>query len=28
VAIVQAEIDNVGNWGFWFDTPEFRLEAE
>lgn len=28
VAIVQAEIDNAGNWGFWFDTPEFRLEAE
>jgi rubrerythrin len=28
VAIVQAEIDNVDNWGFWFDTPEFRLEAE
>jgi rubrerythrin len=28
VALVQAEIDNVDNWGFWFDTPEFRLEAE
>lgn len=28
VAIVQAEIDNVDNWGFWFDTPEFRLESE
>ena len=27
-AIVRAEIDAVGNWGFWFDTPEFRLEAE
>jgi rubrerythrin len=27
-AIVQAEIDTVGNWGFWFDTPEFRLETE
>jgi rubrerythrin len=25
-AIVQAEIDVAGNWGFWFDTPEFRLE--
>lgn len=28
VALVQAEIDSVDNWGFWFDTPEFRLEAE
>ena len=28
VAIVQAEINVVGNWGFWFDTPEFRLENE
>jgi rubrerythrin len=27
-AIVQAEINAVGNWGFWFDTPEFRLEME
>lgn len=27
-AIVRAEIDTVGNWGFWFDTPEFRLEME
>jgi len=27
-AIVQAEINTVGNWGFWFDTPEFRLEME
>lgn len=27
-AIVQAEINAVGNWGFWFDTPEFRLENE
>jgi rubrerythrin len=27
-AIVQAQIDAVGNWGFWFDTPEFRLENE
>jgi rubrerythrin len=27
-AIVQAEINSVGNWGFWFDTPEFRLEME
>ena len=27
-AIVQAEIDSVVNWGFWFDTPEFRLEME
>jgi len=26
--IVQAEIDAVGNWGFWFDTPEFQLENE
>jgi rubrerythrin len=27
-AIVQAEINVAGNWGFWFDTPEFRLENE
>ena len=27
-AIVQAEIDTVSNLGFWFDTPEFRLEME
>ena len=27
-AIVRAEINTVGNWGFWFDTPEFNLEAE
>ncbi len=27
-AIVRAEIDSVGNWGFWFDTPEFNLEME
>lgn len=27
-ALVQAELDSVGNWGFWFDTPEFRLEME
>jgi rubrerythrin len=27
-AIVQAQINAVGNWGFWFDTPEFRLENE
>jgi rubrerythrin len=27
-AIVQAEINTVGNWGFWFDTPEFDLEME
>jgi rubrerythrin len=27
-AIVQAEIDSISNLGFWFDTPEFRLEAE
>lgn len=26
--IVQAEIDSVSNLGFWFDTPEFRLEME
>jgi rubrerythrin len=26
-AIVQAEIDCVSGLGFWFDTPEFRLEA-
>ncbi len=27
-AIVRAEMDSVGNLGFWFDTPEFRLEME
>jgi rubrerythrin len=27
-AIVQAEIDSVSHLGFWFDTPEFRLEME
>jgi rubrerythrin len=27
-AIVQAEINTVSNLGFWFDTPEFRLEME
>jgi rubrerythrin len=27
-AIVQAEIDSVSNLGYWFDTPEFRLEME
>ncbi len=27
-AIVQAQMDALGNWGFWFDTPEFRLESE
>jgi rubrerythrin len=27
-AIVQAEIDSVSKLGFWFDTPEFRLEME
>jgi rubrerythrin len=26
-AIVQAEIDCVSGLGFWFDTPEFNLEA-
>lgn len=26
-AIVQAEIDCVSGTGFWFDTPEFRLEV-
>jgi rubrerythrin len=26
-AIVQAEIDYVSKMGFWFDIPEFRLEA-
>lgn len=25
--IVQAEIDSVTGLGFWFDVPEFRLEA-
>jgi rubrerythrin len=28
VEIVQAEIDSVTGLGFWFDVPEFRLEAE
>jgi len=27
-AIVRAEIDSVSNQGFWFDMPEFQLEAE
>jgi rubrerythrin len=27
-AIVRAQINTVGNWGFWFDMPEFRLESE
>ena len=27
-AIVQAQMNAVGNWGFWFDIPEFRLENE
>lgn len=27
-ALVQAEINAAGNWGFWFDTAEFRLENE
>ncbi len=27
-AILQAEIDSVTQMGFWFDTPEFRLELE
>jgi rubrerythrin len=27
-ALVQAEIDSVSQMGFWFDTPEFRLEVE
>jgi len=27
-AIVQAEIDSISGSGFWFDIPEFRLEAE
>ena len=26
-AIVQAEIDSVSGSGFWFDMPEFSLEA-
>lgn len=26
-AIVQAEIDSISGAGFWFDIPEFRLEA-
>jgi rubrerythrin len=26
-AIVQAEIDCISGMGFWFDMPEFRLEA-
>jgi len=26
--IVRAEINTVSNLGFWFDTPEFRLEME
>ncbi|MBN1569346.1 MAG: ferritin family protein [Acidobacteria bacterium] len=27
IAIVQAEIDYLSKTGFWFDVPEFRLEA-
>ena len=27
-AIVQAQINAISNLGFWFDTPEFRLENE
>lgn len=27
-AIVQAEIDSLSRLGFWFDIPEFRLEAQ
>jgi rubrerythrin len=27
-AIVQAEIDSISGTSFWFDIPEFRLEAE
>jgi rubrerythrin len=27
-AIVQAEIDSISGNSFWFDIPEFRLEAE
>jgi len=27
-AIVQAEIDSINGTSFWFDIPEFRLEAE
>lgn len=27
-AVVQAEIDSLTKFGFWFDTPEFRLEME
>ncbi len=28
LAIVQAQLDSVQGMGFWFDVPEFRLEAE
>jgi rubrerythrin len=28
LALVQAEIDAVSGIGFWFDMPEFDLEAE
>jgi rubrerythrin len=27
VAIVQAEIDSVGGFGYWFDMEEFEIEA-
>jgi hypothetical protein len=27
MAVVQAEIDNVNQLGFWFDLKEFDLEA-
>lgn len=28
VAIVQAELDNLTGLGYWFDVPEFSLEAQ
>ena len=27
-ALLQAEIDNIQQTGFWFDLPEFTLESE
>ena len=28
LAIVQAELDSLNGLGYWFDVPEFALEAQ
>lgn len=28
LTLVQAELDAVQGWGYWFDVPEFALEAQ